>query len=876
MNEAMNNAANTSATSTATAYQFSRLAELPYWSQWALLVAISAAIIAFAWWWSRRDTRSLPQLSRAVLFGLRVTALLGLLLFFFNLEKKTQREVRENSRVAVLVDTSQSMGLADQIGGADTDKTSRADRAVALLSQSDLLQELRGKHDVSVLTFDDSTPPQSVAYFARTGVPQEESAQDDAAEASFSEQWSEMLWVTWTAIGLAAVGFILLVVAGITAARPMAPPLNFLSAALLLAAVVLAAVGDLRNDGVRPWDVVLGQAEPPEESDKPAAPEADELSPGEPTTDEIDSIDWAKALQPTGLETRVGDAVVQVVNRERGGPFSGMILVTDGANNEGTPPAEAARMARDIGARIVTIGLGSDQQPQSIRVVDLEAPAKAYPGDKFQLRGYLQGFGMPNKFVSVQVASGVIDDEGEFREQAIDISNDRIQLGEDGEVVPVDFEITPDSVGTRAYQLRIVGSSETDVDRSDNQKTVKVQNVQQRNRVLLLAGGPTREFRFLRNQLYRDKDVELHVLLQTGGPGISQESDELLFDFPDDPSVLFEEYDCIVAFDPDWSKLSLEQIELLERWVGEKAGGLIVVAGPIFTPQWASVRRGDEKVDIIKDLHPVTFFSRGTSIGLGRFGSETPRKVVLGAEGQKSEALRLDSSAEVSNRVWQQFPGVYGYFTVSGVKPGASVWASVETENAGIDGDLPVYMASHFYGAGRVLFLGSGEMWRIRSIDVGYFETFYTKLIRYASQGRLARDSSRGLLLVSSERVSLGETVEVRAFLTDPQHNPLTDPLIEGSVIRPDGTEEKIILRQLPEFEEGQYAGQFSPMQDGEYRIEVQLPGGGDDTLLTREVRARIPDREIANPRRDDAVLTQLSSEDRRCFHRGDRGSDGE
>ena len=43
--------------------------------------------------------------------------------------------------------------------------------------------------------------------------------------------------------------------------------------------------------------------------------------------------------------------------------------------------------------------------------------------------------------------------------------------------------------------------------------------------------------------------------------------------------------------------------------------------------------------------------------------------------------------------------------------------------------------------------------------------------------------------------------------------------------------------------------------------MEVQLPGGGPDGLLTREVRARIPDREIANPRRDDAILTQLSGE---------------
>lgn len=852
---------NQSATNTVTAYQFSRLTDLPYWSQWALLVAVVAAIGMFVWWWSRRDTHALPTLSRYVLFGLRTAALLGVLFFFFNLEKKTQREVRENSRVDVLVDTSQSMGLPDARPESGADPTSRADRAITLLSEGGLLNHLRQQHDVSVLTFDDSSPPQSVAFFPRTG--ESEELVEQEASASVQQQWDELTWITWTGIGLASVGLLALLLAALNASGGLASVLNFVSAISLLAAVVLVAVGDLRNDEVRPWDVVLGTPESVAEEEE-AAPAAEapviEATDGAETP-QIDQIDWAKALQPTGMETRIGDAVVQIVNQERGGPFSGMLLISDGANNEGTPPADAARMARDVGARIVTVGLGSDQQPQSVRIVDLEAPAKAYPGDEFQLRGYIQGFGMPNKFVTLQVASGTIDENGQFKEESIDEASEPIQLGKDGEVIPVDFQITPENIGTRAYELRIVTSSETDLDQSDNQRFVKVQIVEQRNRVLLLAGGPTREFRFLRNQLYRDKDVELHVLLQTGEPGISQEADELLFEFPDDPTVLFEQYDCIVAFDPDWSQLSLDQIELLERWVGEKAGGLIVIAGPIFTPKWASLRRGDSSIDIIKDLHPVTFFSRGTSIGLGRFGSDTPRKLMLTAEGQKAEALRLDPSADVSKRLWQQFPGVFGYFAVSGVKPGAANWMDVEAETKSLDGNLPVYMASHFYGAGRVVFLASGEMWRIRSMDVGFFETFYTKLIRYASQGRLARDSSRGLLLVSAERVSLGETVEVRAFLTDPQHNPLSDPQLEARLIAPDGTQQPLVLRQLPEFEQGQYAGQFTPLQDGEYRIEVNLPGGGEDSFLVREVRARIPDREIARPQRDDAVLTAFSSE---------------
>ena len=42
------------------------------------------------------------------------------------------------------------------------------------------------------------------------------------------------------------------------------------------------------------------------------------------------------------------------------------------------------------------------------------------------------------------------------------------------------------------------------------------------------------------------------------------------------------DYDCVVAFDPNWQALSAGQLELLEKWVGQQGGGLIVVAGAVY------------------------------------------------------------------------------------------------------------------------------------------------------------------------------------------------------------------------------------------------------------------------------------------------------
>ncbi|MCP3692953.1 MAG: VWA domain-containing protein, partial [Planctomycetaceae bacterium] len=169
-------------------------------------------------------------------------------------------------------------------------------------------------------------------------------------------------------------------------------------------------------------------------------------------------------------------------------------------------------------------------------------------------------------------------------------------------------------------------------------------------------------------------------------------------------------------------------------------------------------------------------------------------------------------------------------------------------------------MAGHFYGAGRVFFQASGEMWRLRSLDISYFEQYYTKLIRWASQGRLLRDSSRGVLLVDKERCLLGDHVGIQAILTDAQYQPLTDETVNAMLVLPDGTRKPIELRQVKDAaRDGMFAGQFTALQDGDYVVELQVPQTAEDTMLTQTVRVRIPALEIENPKRDDALLTEVA-----------------
>ena len=52
--------------------------------------------------------------------------------------------------------------------------------------------------------------------------------------------------------------------------------------------------------------------------------------------------EWNEKLLSQGTETRLGDALLNVMRREPDESLAGMILLTDGGNNAGVDPIQAA------------------------------------------------------------------------------------------------------------------------------------------------------------------------------------------------------------------------------------------------------------------------------------------------------------------------------------------------------------------------------------------------------------------------------------------------------------------------------------------------------------------------------------------------------
>ncbi|MBB77341.1 MAG: hypothetical protein CMJ75_22780 [Planctomycetaceae bacterium] len=829
-------------------HEFARVLVMSEWWHWLLMLGVILGVLAYVITMYVRDSIELPRGISTTLMLLRLLAFTVILFYFLGLEKRSARRLVRPSRALLLVDTSQSMGLP---AATSTGKVTRIESVIQELKTGAFVKQLRDQHEVVVYRFDEGKQPVKVASFPRT-----QNLQTDSTNATIGENPLRMArYLAWTGCGLVGLALVAGTWHFTVERRRLTTEATYWSMLLATVSVIAGflffSVANLRHPDASAT-TLLGFS-------PTAAPTNAQTAPAEarvPVT-----IDWNKELIPQGNETRLGDALRFLVHRERGGPIAGIVVFTDGRGNAGQDTELAVLEARNARIPIFAIGLGSNQQPVNVRVINIEAPQRVYPGDDFTISGYIQSFGFAERQVTVELRAGASATENaDSRSQLIE--QQTIRLGSDGEVRTVEFSLEPNTQGKQEYTLRVLAPNQ-DAESKDNQLAAIVEIVKRKHRVLLIAGGPAREYRFLRNMLYRDPEIHLEVWLQSAQGDAAQEADDVLFEFPDKEDHLFN-FDCIVAFDPNWELLDERDVEQLDRFVADKAGGLVVVSGPVYTAEWTRYRRGrDRRIDTIKSLYPVQFYSQGSAnLNLGRVGGEQPWPLSFSVEGLQAEFLWLEDNAKLSEQTWASFEGVYGYYRVKDPKPGAQVFARFSDPDTAIDGQLPIYLAGHFYGAGRVFFQASGEMWRVRSVDDSYFDTYYTRLLRWASAGRMLRDSNRGLLLTDKDRCRIGDHVTVRAILQDAQHQPLVADQVTALLHLPDASQKTLSLRQVQDAsQEGTFATQFTALQSGSYRIDLEPAENTSGELMSREVRVVAAQTETERPERNDPELSLIAEQ---------------
>ena len=466
--------------------------------------------------------------------------------------------------------------------------------------------------------------------------------------------------------------------------------------------------------------------------------------------------------------------------------------------------------------QLVDLRLGRLPPPPNVGIAAVEAPSMVALGDPFTVGSYVYAHGRTRGVFQVDLLRSEAADEASDEPEPV--ATRRVEISGDGDFARVTFPVELFDPGRYLFSIRIHAPLE-DSFKEDDSRDVIVNIAERPHRVLLFCGGPTREYRFLQTCLFREREIDLSVYLQSARPGASQAAGRLLDEFPTTRQDLAE-YDCIVAIDPDWSKLQAEQIRTLTDWVSSMAGGLIFIPGPVHTNKWLRQSKGSDRAGLLQ-LVPVDIAARDGEAE----PANSPRPIELTPAGRGAPFLQLDDDANYNLDLWQSLEGLYGVATlqVGEPKPAAEVYAWLGSPSADEPEERTVLLASQRFGRGRVVFQGAGEMWRLRSHDPAYFEKYYVELIRWTVRSRLEMTSNRAALMIDRREIRLGEELSVGAYVTDARWQPLDRDEVIATVHPPAGDPESLVLHKL-ESGKGNYRCRFRPNRDGVYQLELKPP----------------------------------------------------
>ncbi len=628
--------------------------------------------------------------------------------------------------------------------------------------------------------------------------------------------------------------------------------------------------------------------------------------------------------------TNCSGAVLQALRGESNHNIQAVIVISDGQSNLGSPEnlsdieMLASKPGRPI--HIITVGVGKFREEKSIRVEAIQAPQQARPDDEFKVRVPVFGDGLidreftvylditrvrkdkaknewiqdPPGFKKTLEARGKFKGSGKHPHDEVEfIINTRKLAGYD----PKDESKDDKLEGYWQFTARVPRLPEETTPQAVHSPKRPTQVLVQKRklRVLLFAGGPTREYQFLRTLLYREvleNRAELTVYLQNAATeNVHQdvEAKRLLTHFPntlgkDNPGDLYSSltnYDVIVAFDPNWKELKLEQLKLLKKWVGgPTAGGLIYVGGPIYSYQLA--RPGGVDLSPIQIILPVKMESNPLIVMGINHDNTRPYTLNFTSYSKQYDFLKLSESDDKHLEGWKEFfwdgeeppspgkqaipyQGFYTYTPVKKIQPNARTLATFAGPlNSRINNgrDEQPYLVVQNYGAGKTAYIGSGEMWRMRQYDEEYHQRFWVKLIRWVASGNLSRQSNYGQILMAPragvgpvpiEAQVLGENMKVLS----PDTRPVVEVVRRGGFgAKPDeNTPKEFRLearnRRSKDFN-GWFSGSFKVYSPGDYTLRIPIEGTGE--YLSHDITIYRPDPELDNKRPDFGHLYQIAT----------------
>lgn len=591
---------------------------------------------------------------------------------------------------------------------------------------------------------------------------------------------------------------------------------------------------------------------PPEPAPGPQDAEPDPTSP--PPLPRID----VGRLEADGRFSNLGGSLRTALDRSRSSEIAAVVIVSDGRRNAGPQGAEIARLLnqRKIPHTFV-LGVGDPSETQTVELSRFEAPEKVFQKDKFQMSANVASQGYDPMAVTVRLLRA--DESG----NETVVASRQIEIGGSVTDALVEWkELTSDVAGRFLYRCVVDPPDGEPPVPERHSKVAMVEVLDERARVLLIAGASIFEYQMLRNLLTRDKTIDVSCWVQNADPKFPQDGNETVrIDRLPEERQQFDPYDVVIMIDPNPEQLTSSFCEQLAQHVIEGGCGLWWVCGEKFTLDALLPDATTRPLTRLLPVEPDIDFAQRKMMNFGvAFPRSWPYELAPdGADGVAAKLSRIDDDKSARRIKWSRLPGFHFWFPVKRLKPAATSIAESTNPDPKFrrNGRGMTMFAMQNVGAGRVLWLGTDETYRWRSIFMDAYVKFWINGIRYLFEGRIHAGNSRLRLTANAEKIDLGDAILITADAKDEALQPWIDDSFEIVVEREGGESESVQLVPI-ESVPGSYELQFRPTALGAYRVRPARAMGKNVEIDFQVVAAQI-EREGPTDRAELAAIASAS-----------------
>lgn len=507
----------------------------------------------------------------------------------------------------------------------------------------------------------------------------------------------------------------------------------------------------------------------------------------------------------------------------------GIVILTDGQHNWGSGPTVKALELGQRGVPIYFVATGPKLPPPDVALLSAKAtPPTVFKNAYSTVEARVLINNMPPGKVKVTLS---YPDVPGVKQRAPLVE----QIDHDGTSGPrvVTFTARMERPGTETLSLTAEhtpsepSDSRKDTRPENNSRQVVVNVSPEKAKVLLVDGEVRWEQHYLHTALIRDETMDTTSVvfdqprLGLLGPEEAKASGLPDLELPRGPDALMG-FDCIILGDVSAAQISRPDRDRLEKYVSERGGTLVLLAGKRSMP-----------LDYLQEGEPLAKLLPIS--GPRVFDSMTGFSLSLTAEGQQTGFLRLDNNPGQSAETWANLPPHYWAITGK-AKDGAVVLAHVPQPNAPKDANAReternnAVIVRQNFGFGKVVYVGidSTWRWRFKKGDT-YNHRFWSQVIRWAASDRALVAGNEYVRFGAREPVyRADQEVEIVARFSDKAKKLAPEALAGARMIRkqknvPEEVVGMVPLRPHPVIPK-ELDGAQANLPPGEYDIELAIP----------------------------------------------------